>query len=187
MTTGRPLAAVDGLVDLGRLTALPEYLQDFAHFGYVTGMRSGEIKSLEWSRTDSDTVRLRAVDAKTGKPRSVPVAGEIAEIIERRRAIAKGPWIFHLDGEEIGDFRNAWQRACVLTGLGTFYCRECDVKLDTKCQCPKCEWKWDGQDVAPAYRGKLFHDFRRTPVRDMLRGGVNPAQKKLAIMPTNVQ
>ena len=116
MTTGRPLAAVDGLVDLGRLTALPECLQDFAHFGYVTGMRSGEIKSLEWSRTDSDTVRLRAVDAKTGKPRSVPVAGEIAEIIERRRAIAKGPWIFHLDGEEIGDFRNAWNGRVCCTG-----------------------------------------------------------------------
>ena len=85
--------------------ALPEYLQDFAHFGYVGGMRSGEIKSLEWSRTDSDTIRLRAVDAKTGKPRSVPLEGEIAEIIERRRAVAKGSWIFHLDGEQIGDFR----------------------------------------------------------------------------------
>ena len=27
---------------------LPEYLEDFAHFAYSTGMRSGEIKSLEW-------------------------------------------------------------------------------------------------------------------------------------------
>jgi len=154
--------------------ALPEYLQDFAHFGYVTGMRSGEIKSLEWSRTDSDTIRLRAVDAKTGKPRSVPVEGEIAEIIERRRAALNGPWIFHRNGEQIGDFRKAWQRSCVLTGLGAFYCRQCDVKLDSRCQCPKCEWKWDGRDVSPIYRGKLFHDFRRTAVRDMLRGGVNP-------------
>jgi len=154
--------------------ALPEYLQDFAHFGYVAGMRSGEIKSLEWSRTDSHTIRLRAVDAKTGKPRSVPIEGEIAEIIERRRALAQGPWIFHLDGEPIGDFRKAWQRACVLTGLGAFYCCQCDVKLDANCQCPQCERKWDGQEVAPVYRGKLFHDFRRTAVRDMLRRGVNP-------------
>ena len=83
--------------------ALPAYLQDFVHFGYVTGMRSGEIKSLEWSRTDSNTIRLRAIDAKTGKPRSVPVDGEIAEIIERRRAAARGPWIFHRDGKPIRD------------------------------------------------------------------------------------
>jgi len=136
-------------------------------------MRSGEIKWLEWSRTDSDTIRLRAVDAKTGKPRSVPAEGEIAEIIERRRALKNGPWIFHLDGDQIGDFRKAWQRACVLTGLGAFYCRECDVKLDANCTCSKCGWKWNGQDTGPIYRSKLFHDFRRPAVRDMLRRGVD--------------
>jgi integrase len=93
--------------------ALPEYLQDLAHFGYVCGMRSGEIKSLEWATTDSESIRLRAIDAKTGKPRSVPIEGEVAEIIERRRAAQHGPWIFHCNGEQIGDFRKAWQRACV--------------------------------------------------------------------------
>ena len=74
--------------------ALPEYLQDLAHFGYVCGMRSGEIKSLEWATTDSESIRLRAIDAKTGKPRSVPIEGEVAEIIERRRAAQSAPWIF---------------------------------------------------------------------------------------------
>ena len=62
----------------------------------------------------------------------------------------------------------------MLTGLGAFNCRECDVKLDAKCQCPKCEWKCYGKDVGPVYRGKLFHGFRRTAVRGMFRGGVNP-------------
>ena len=157
---------------------LPEYLQDFAHFAYVCGMRSGEIKSLEWAITDSESIRLRAVDTKTGKARSVPIEGEVAEIIERRHAVKNGPWIFHLEGEQIGDFRKAWQSACVITGLGSFYCRQCDVQLDlqfdAKRQCPKCEWKWNGKDDRPVYRGKIFHDFRRTAVRDMLRRGVNP-------------
>ena len=76
----------------------------------------------------------------------MPIEGEVAEIIERRRAVIRGAWIFHLDGEQIGDFRKAWQSACVLTGLGSFYCRRCDVRLDAKRQCSKCEWKWNGKN-----------------------------------------
>jgi len=38
--------------------ALPVYLQDFVYVGYVYGMRSAEIKSLEWALTDSNTIRL---------------------------------------------------------------------------------------------------------------------------------
>ena len=54
-------------------------------FGYLTGMRRGEIASLEWADVDGDTIRLRAENAKTGEGRTLPIVGELAELIARRR------------------------------------------------------------------------------------------------------
>jgi integrase len=95
------------------------------------------------------------------------------DIIKRRRAVQNRPWIFHLDGEQIGDFRKAWQTACVLAGVGGFYCRACDAQLDATRSCPECGHTWTGKLDRPVYRGKLFHDFRRTAARDMVRAGVS--------------
>lgn len=63
-------------------------LRDFVRFGYVTRMRKGEIESLRWDNLEKDgTLKLAAEDAKTGEARTVPCdQGELAEIIERRKA-----------------------------------------------------------------------------------------------------
>src|SRR6266851_3781068 len=55
---------------------LPEHLRDFVLFGYLTGMRRGEIASLEWADVDGDTIRLRAENAKTGEPNELPIDDE---------------------------------------------------------------------------------------------------------------
>jgi integrase len=65
---------------------LPEYLHDFAHFGYLTGWRKGEIASLGWDDLDGDIIRLRAENSKNGEGRTVALEGELAELIERRKA-----------------------------------------------------------------------------------------------------
>lgn len=65
---------------------LPEDLQDFARFGYLTGWRSGEIKSLAWSEFDLETrqLRLRGANSKNGEPRKLTLTDELWEIVERR-------------------------------------------------------------------------------------------------------
>lgn len=133
--------------------ALPEYLRDFARFGYVTGWRKGEIASLLWSDVDGDVIRLRPEHSKNGQARSVPLCDstgkltEVGEIVERRRRGRKietdqGPafasHVFHSKGRPIGDIRKAWATASKSVGLD----------------------------------GKLFHDLRRTAVRNMIRAGV---------------
>jgi integrase len=155
------------------LAKLPAYLRDFVQFGYLTGWRKGEIASLRWSDVEGDVIRLRAENAKNGEARTVTLSGDLEEVIERRKAErqvqAKGSvqiaaYVFHHVGEPVGDFRKAWATACVAAGLGRFVCNRCEQMVKGhRCEECKCEAR---------YTGRIFHDFRRTAVRNMVRAGV---------------
>lgn len=67
------------------------------------------------------------------------LAGELAEVVERRRMQAFGATVFQHNGHAIIDLREAWGTACRLAGV----------------------------------EGKLFHDLRRSGVRNMIRAGVS--------------
>jgi len=159
---------------------LPEYLKDFARFAYLTGMRKGEIASLRWEDIDGDVIRLRAENAKNGEARSVPIEGDLRDLIERRRiarqvrkegsTVTLSGWLFHRDGEPVANFRKAWATACVMAGLGRFVCRQCGGDVDAAYKCALCAQEWTREDLK--YKGRIFHDFRRTAVRDMVRAGV---------------
>ncbi|MEX0804086.1 MAG: site-specific integrase [Candidatus Binatia bacterium] len=99
---------------------LPDYLKDPVSFLYLSGWRSGEMKSLEWRDVGADAIRLRAENSKNKKPRVLPIRDELAEIVERARQNRKPecPFVFHLDGRPIGDFRKAWRNAVKAAGLG---------------------------------------------------------------------
>ncbi|MGB8478174.1 MAG: site-specific integrase [Acidobacteriaceae bacterium] len=152
---------------------LPSYLHDFTRFGYLTGWRKGEIASLRWEDVDSDAIRLRAENAKNGEGRTVTLEGELGELIERRKAERKvktkkgvmlAAWVFHNDGEPIGDFRKAWATACIASGLGSYRCSICQQPVAGH-RCEQC-------NTEAKYSGRIFHDFRRTAVRNMVRAGV---------------
>ena len=98
-----------------------------------------DLASLTWPDLTGDTLTLRAEHSKNRTARDIPVIGELAEIISRRRLQMSPltPLIFHRNGKCIGDFRVVWRRACALAGVP----------------------------------GKLFHDLRRSAVRDMVRAG----------------
>jgi integrase len=128
---------------------LPDYLKDFARFGYLSGWRKGEIAGLEWRDVDRDAkvIRLRPEASKTHEGRVLVLDGELWTLIERRwevrKVLAPGgdrviSWVFHRQGNPIGDMRKAWKTACRKAGVP----------------------------------GKLFHDLRRTSVRNMVRAGV---------------
>jgi integrase len=162
------------------LSNLPEDLQDFVRCAYLTGWRKGEIRSLQWEDVDGDVIRLRAENAKNGKARSVAIEGELAKVLERRKAarqvkkdnapVVLSALIFHRDGEPVGDFRKAWATACVMAGLGKLVCPNCKGAVDADYKCANCSREWDRDELK--YVGRIFHDFRRTAVRDMVRAGV---------------
>jgi integrase len=132
------------------MSSLDSDLADLVLFGWLTGMRKGEIASLRWEDVTGDEIRLRAENAKTGEPRTIPFEGELADLIERRKkarqfkvkdAVAVSPFIFHRGGEPIREFRKSWRTACRLAGL----------------------------------QGRIFHDLRRSAARNMLTAGVPQA------------
>jgi integrase len=130
---------------------LPPYLQDFARFAYESGWRKGELRTLEWSSVDKDNTRviLRRENSKNGEPRILPLVGELADIIARRRQArpyktktgepALSEFVFHRRGRPVGDIRKAWRTACERAGLPDL----------------------------------LFHDLRRSAVRNLDRDGIS--------------
>ncbi len=65
-----------------------------------------------------DNIRLN----ENGEPWILPLAGRLWKIIEQRAKARRldCPYVFHNQGKKLGDFRKAWQTACVATGLGQF-------------------------------------------------------------------
>lgn len=122
---------------------LPADIQDFVRFGFIAGMRKNEICSLTWSDVDGDALVLRGENSKNGEARIIPIVGELASLLERRRKarLVNGVltnYIFHRDGERVGEFRKSWKTACKRAGVV----------------------------------GKIFHDLRRSAVRNMTQAGI---------------
>jgi integrase len=153
---------------------LPEYLQDFSRFAFITAWRKGQIASLTWADVDRNVgvIVARAEHVKNGRPHKIVLEDELAEIIERRWAVREyktpnGPglsqYVFHLDGQSIGDFRKAWASACKAAGL-------VKPKLDRNGH--PVTVMVDGTKETVMAPSRLFHDFRRSGVRNMVRAGV---------------
>ena len=110
--------------------ALPAYLREPASFLYLTGWRKGAMRTLMWMRDldleldedgtpDGGTVTLQAENSKNKRSSTLPVKGELLEVIRRAREsrIPECPYVFHQDGTPIGDFRKAWRKACKAIGF----------------------------------------------------------------------
>jgi integrase len=114
-----------GFVGHGEFLALrehlPEHLKDPVTFLYLAGWRVSEMKALEWRDADlaAGTVRLRPELSKNKDGRVLPLSGELAELLGRRleKRRLDCPFVFHLDGRPLRDFRGSWATACRKAGL----------------------------------------------------------------------
>lgn len=106
---------------LNLLSNLPDYLKDFTEFLYYSGWRKGAGRNLEWRDIDIEgrTARLRIESSKNKEPWILPLAGRLWEIIQNRLSVRRldCPYVFHSDGQKIGDFKKAWKTACKRSGL----------------------------------------------------------------------
>jgi integrase len=126
--------------------ALPPYLRPVITMAYNTGMRREEILGLQWSQVDllEGKVSLKSQDTKNKESRAIFMDGDLLETIRFQKSVR-------------------------------------DAKF------PKCPWvffgesgekiidfrgSWATAQKTVGIEGRLFHDFRRTAVRNMVRAGV---------------
>lgn len=132
------------------LEHLPDYLKGFARLGYLSGWRKGEIASLTWTDVDmmGKIIRLRPENAKNGTGRVLAIEGELWQIIERQ-------W-------KMREYKNSDKTVGV--SLYIFHRKGSPIGDIRKAWAAACK----GAKV----EGRLFHDLRRTAVRNMVRAGV---------------
>jgi integrase len=103
------------------LSEIPDSnVRDIVEFLYNSGWRSSEPKAMQWSWLDLDswTARLAAEFSKNKKPRTLPLEGDLRDII-RRRIKLRDPacsFVFHRSGKPIKSFRKAFQAAAKAIG-----------------------------------------------------------------------
>jgi len=147
--------------------ALPDYAQVAVSLAYYSGMRTGEVFSLQWTQVNltEGKLYLKAQDTKTETPRVLYLTGDLLRVLEawKQRCEAKWstcPWICHRGGVRLLSLKHSWRKACKRVGLGQMI--------------------FDEEKGRKVWQGKIPHDFRRTAIRNMVRAGV-PEKVAMAI------
>lgn len=145
---------------LAMLEALPDYLRPVLSFGYLTGWRKSEIINLKWKQIDKEaqTVRLDPGRTKNEKGRVIALEGDLWETI-----------------------RDQWGKRKVAEIPGQSPTLLCPYIFHRDGKPIKnFRSAWEGACKKTGLVGKLFHDLRRTAIRNMIRAGV-PQQVAMMI------
>ena len=117
---------------------------------------------MRWSQVDIQgcVVRLEPGETKNDEGRLIPLAGELLEMLRMQKSIRdqnwpECPWVFFRCGRPTKTFTGAWSNACIAAN----------------------RFEVEGGHEIPT---RLFHDLRRTGVRNLVRAGV-PERVAMAI------
>jgi integrase len=126
---------------------LPEYLKGFVTFAYKTGWRVSEIKGLTWAQVDlrQGIVSLEPGTTKNDQGRVVYLDEELREVFKlqyERRKITRKITPHVFTGRDGLEPIKDFRRT------------------------------WDAACTEAKIGRRLFHDFRRTAVRNMVRSGI---------------
>lgn len=150
--------------------ALPYYLKPVVTFAYHTGWRAGEILNLTWDKVDlkQGIISLNPGETKNKKARMVYLNEELTremKSLSSNRQLGCS-FVFHHNGDRIKRITRAWGTACIKAGL-------CEPLRDENGEAVvRRISKGKVKEKVVMIPTKLFHDFRRTGVRNMVRAGI---------------
>jgi integrase len=151
-------------------SALPHYLKPVVTFAYHTGWRAGEILNLTWDKVDlrQGIISLNPGETKNEGARTLYLNEELAKemkTLQGNRHLGC-PFVFHHNGKKIKRITRAWKTACIKAGL-------CEPLRDENGKpVVRRIKKGKVKEKVVMVPTKLFHDFRRTGVRNMVRAGI---------------
>jgi len=127
--------------------ALPSYLKGFVSFAYKTGWRMSEITGLTWNQVDRDNgiVWLEIGETKNDEGRTVYLDDELQEV-----------------------FKNQWENRKKSRKLIPYVF----PNIDGKGRINDFRKSWSNACKDAKIGKRLFHDFRRSAVRNMVRAGI---------------
>jgi integrase len=129
------------------LNALPSYVQPVVTFAYRTGWRRGEVVDLQWSQVDLEQgiVSLNPGETKNDDARTIYLDEELKVVIQKQWDLRKkrGNLCLYVFPNEAGNGKIKDFR-----GSWDIACKEAKVGK------------------------RIFHDLRRTAVRNLIRAGV---------------
>jgi integrase len=126
---------------------------------YYTGMRPGELLSLQRSHIDRETmfIRLPAELTKENKPKNIPINQHVKDVIDSSLRAIQHDFVFTLKGASIR-YKQTLQRM-----------------FRTACKHSKIPY---GRKIP---NGITFHDIRRTVKTNMLSAGVDKVYRDLIL------
>jgi integrase len=142
--------------------------------GYTWGWRREEVAQLRVGQLDmfNRCARLNANETKNDDGRVAYMTEALYQaLVPLVVGKSKHEFVFtREDGSHMVDFRKTWWEVCVAVDpvANRMFCRVCKAPTinASKCANPDC-----GSDNV-GYRGRLYHDLRRTAVRNMVRNGI---------------
>jgi integrase len=134
---------------------LPPYLKGFATVAYRTGVRLQEIADIKWDQVDLENriIRLEVGTTKNDDGRIIPLDNELFNIVRYQRKL----WMAN---------------GCAVDYVFPNHNNTGQIRQIRRAWLTACKKAGVGK--------RLFHDFRRTAIRDMIRAGV-PEQVAMKI------
>jgi integrase len=107
----------------GFITAIESYpdpaIRDFFQLCLLTGQRKSNVMAMRWDDLHLEDALWLIPETKNGRPQSVPLLAAELDILSRRKAETKGPWVFPSHGRSghLVEPKNAWRSILVKAGL----------------------------------------------------------------------
>lgn len=96
---------------------LPDYLIPIVTTALQTGMRRGEILSLEWSQVDFELGYIEVLKTKSGKARSIPISDKLRKTLMKLDRTSKYVFVNPKTGLPYVDIKKGYNKAVKDAGI----------------------------------------------------------------------